>query len=66
MTAVKELRDLTDEELLKKLEENRKSMFEARFKKSLHQLENPLVLRKLRREFATMKTVLRERQLQEA
>lgn len=62
--SVKELKELNEEELVKRLEENRKSLFEARFKKSLHQLESPISLRTLRRDCARIKTVLRERQLQ--
>ena len=63
MSNVTKIREMNDEELLKKLEENTKAMFEARFKKSLHQLESPITLRQLRRDCARIKTVLRERQL---
>ena len=55
----KEIRDLTSEELLKKIEE----LFNLRFNQATGNLEKPSRLRELRKQVARMKTVLREREL---
>ncbi|MFH0988602.1 MAG: 50S ribosomal protein L29 [bacterium] len=58
-----ELRDLTDSELVKRIQEEEESLANLRFQKVLNQLENPMKLRLLRRDIARMQTVLRARQL---
>ena len=57
-----ELRQLSDEELLKRIDEEAENLSALIFQKSLGQLENPSNLKKARREIARMKTLLRERQ----
>ncbi|MDR0804884.1 MAG: 50S ribosomal protein L29 [Oscillospiraceae bacterium] len=59
----KEYHDLTDLELLKKETELREELFNLRFRHSIKQLENPLSLRKVRKQIAVVKTVLREREI---
>jgi large subunit ribosomal protein L29 len=58
-----ELRNLSDAELLKRIQEEEESLANLRFQKVLSQLENPMKLRLTRKDIAKMKTVLRERQL---
>jgi len=58
-----ELRNLSDAELLKRIQEEEESMANLRFQKVLSQLENPMKLRLTRKEIARMQTILRERQL---
>ncbi len=60
-----EMRELTADELSKKIEAARKELFDLRFKKALHQLDNPAQLRTLRHQVAQLKTVLREKELAE-
>jgi large subunit ribosomal protein L29 len=57
------LRELTDEELDARIEENQRELFRLRFRSATQELENPMLLRQLRRDIARMKTVLREREL---
>ena len=60
----KEIRDLTSEELLKKIEESKEELFNLRFNQATGSLEKPSRLRELRKQVARMKTVLRERELE--
>ena len=62
MTKAKNLRELTVEEIQQRIQEARKELFEARLKHTLQQLENTTILRKLKREVAQLKTILREKQ----
>lgn len=59
----KELRELSDEELTKKLNEAKEELFNLRFQLSTAQLENPLKIRQVRRGIAQIETIRREREL---
>mgnify|MGYP006318538833 CR=1 FL=1 len=59
----KEIRDLTSEELLKKIEESKEELFNLRFQQATGNLEKPGRLKDLRKEVARMKTIIREREL---
>ncbi|MBI4418354.1 MAG: 50S ribosomal protein L29 [Ignavibacteriales bacterium] len=59
-----EIRQLSDEELNKRIQENEESLANLRFQQVLNQLENPMSIRHLRKDIARMKTILRERELQ--
>ena len=62
MKKAKDLREMTVEEIQQRIQEARKELFEARLKHTIQQLENTTVLRKLKREVAQLKTILREKQ----
>jgi large subunit ribosomal protein L29 len=57
------LRQLTSEELQARIEESERELFRLRFRSATQELENPLLLRHLRRDVARMKTVLQEREM---
>lgn len=57
---IKEIRDLTPEELRQQYEETAKELFNLRVQQSTGQLEKPSRLRELRREVARMQTVRNE------
>lgn len=59
----KELREMKDEELARKLRELEEEIFHLRLKGSTSQLDNPMKLRQARRDRARALTVLREREL---
>ena len=65
MTLVKnnEIRELTNEEITKKIEEYKEELFNLRFNQATGNLENPARIRELRKLVARMKTILREREL---
>ncbi len=60
---VKELREMTDVELRKKLTDTKDELFRLRFQSATGQLDNPMKIQEVRRRIARVKTVLREREL---
>ncbi|NLW08168.1 MAG: 50S ribosomal protein L29 [Clostridia bacterium] len=58
-----ELRDLTTEELIQKVNELKQELFNLRFQLATGQTDNAMRLREVRRSIARAKTVLREREL---
>jgi large subunit ribosomal protein L29 len=58
---VKDIRDLTNEELGQRTDDSARELLNLRMRKSGGQLENPLRIRELRREIARLKTVVNER-----
>lgn len=58
-----ELRELTVNELEKKLAELKKDLFTLRFQHAINQLENPMRLKEVKKDIARVKTVLREIEL---
>ena len=62
---VNELRNLTSEDLTKKITESKKELLDLRFKQSTGSLEKPSKIHELRKDVARMKTILRERELSE-
>ena len=61
----KEIRDLTNEQIVKKIEEYKEELFNLRFSQATGSLEKPSRIRELRKLVARMKTILRERELKE-
>ncbi len=57
----KDLRDFSIPELREKLSELREELFNLRFQKSIHRLENPMKIRLLKRDIARVLTILREK-----
>ena len=62
---VKEIRELTTEEINKKLVEAKEELFNLRFQQATGNLEKPSRIKGLRHTVARLKTVLRERELSE-
>ena len=60
---VEELRDLSDEDLTKELDETYRQQFTARLQLTTRQLANTSLPRKVRRRLARIKTLQREREL---
>ncbi len=56
-----ELRNMTDEELLKTYRDLKEEYFNLRIRKVIETLPNPLKLRTLKRDCARVLTILRER-----
>ena len=62
----KELRNLTSEELLSKLDEFKSELFSLRFQLATGQLQNTARIKTVKRDIAKVKTVLVEIKLNEA
>ena len=59
----KEIRELTDAELNKKLEEGRAELFNLRFQMATSQLDNTARVSTVKRDIARVQTELRARQI---
>lgn len=56
-----EIRDMTDEERREKARELSEELFRLRLRRGTGQLEDPMQIRKIRRDIARVKTVQHER-----
>ena len=61
---VKEIRDKSNDELLKTLDESKKELFDLRFERATGSIENPMRIRELRKTIARILTVLKERTME--
>jgi large subunit ribosomal protein L29 len=59
-----EIREMTDGEIRDRIEQLQEERFRLRFRSATQQLENPMLLRHIRRDISRLKTVLREREVQ--
>jgi len=57
---VKEIREMSREDVLKKIDGWEEELFNLRFQAKMGQLANPLQLRLVRRDIARAKTILNE------
>jgi len=60
---VKEIRELTTEQIVAKIKESKEELFNLRFQQATGNLEKPSRIRELRHDVARCKIVLREREL---
>ena len=61
---VKEIRDKSNDELLKTLDESKNELFDLRFERATGTIENPMRIRELRKTIARILTVLKEREME--
>ncbi len=62
----KELRNLTSEDLMNKLNDFKSDLFSLRFQLATGQLENTAKIKFIKKDIARVKTILAERKLNEA
>ncbi len=60
---VKEIRDMSDAELQKRIGELKEELFNLRFQMATGQLENHMRIRDVKKSIARVKTIIREREL---
>jgi large subunit ribosomal protein L29 len=58
-----DIRDLSEEEILEQIGLAKEELFRLRFRSATQELENPALIKVLRRDIARMHTILREREL---
>ena len=58
-----EIRELTTEEILSKIQECKEELFNLRMQQATGSLEKPSRINELRKQVARMKTIIREREL---
>ena len=64
MMKAKELKNLSVEELDKKLDELKKDLFMLRMQHATNQLDNPMRLAAVKKDIARIKTIIREKESQ--
>ena len=62
MMKAKELKNLSVEELTKKLDELKKDLFMLRMQHATNQLDNPMRLATVKKDIARIKTIIREKE----
>ena len=62
---IKEIRELSLEELKSKLGDLKSELFNLRFQQATNQLENPMRIVEVKKTIARIKTVITERELSE-
>lgn len=60
MADVKELRDMSNEELQQKAQQLKQELFNLRFQQATGRIENVMRIKQTRRDIARVKTILRE------
>ena len=60
---VNEIRKLTTDNIIKKIDDTRKELFNLRFQQATGNLEKPSRIGELRKLVAKMKTIIKEREL---
>ena len=63
MTKPADIRDLTTDEIREQITQKQEELFRLRFRSATQQLENPALIKSLRRDVARMRTILREREM---
>ena len=58
-----EIREWDDTEIHARLEELKEEQFRLRFRSATMEIENPRLIRAIRRDIARLKTILREREI---
>lgn len=58
-----EIRDWNEAEIQDRIGQIREELFRLRFRSATQELENPALVKQLRRDMARLKTVLRQREL---
>ncbi|HHY71016.1 MAG TPA: 50S ribosomal protein L29 [Thermoanaerobacterales bacterium] len=61
---VKQIRELTNDELTLKIKELKNELFNLRFQAATGQLDNPMRIRQVRKTIARVKTVLTEKEME--
>ena len=61
MMKAKELKNLSTEELIKKLDELKKDLFMLRMQHATNQLDNPMQIANVKNDIARVKTIIREK-----
>lgn len=62
-TEIAKIRELSDAELVSRLDDLKKELFNLRFQHAVNQLDNPMRLKAVKKEIAVVKTIMRENEL---
>ena len=59
----KEIRNMSRDEMVTKLEELKKDLFNLRFQHATNQLDNPIKIVAVKRDIARINTIIREQEI---
>lgn len=62
MSKAEEIRELKDDEIKAKISDAQEELFRLRFRSATQQIENPSLIKSLRRDVARMRTILTQRE----
>ncbi len=62
-TEVQKIRDMSESEMEKRLQDLKEELFNLRFQHAINQLDNPMRLKAVKKEIAVIKTIMRENEL---
>ena len=62
-SAIEKLREMSEAELTKRLQDLKEELFNLRFQHAINQLENPMRLKAVKKEIAIVKTIISENEL---
>jgi large subunit ribosomal protein L29 len=62
----KEIRELTSQELISKEKDLKAELFNLRFRLATGQLDNPMSIKAVKKDMARIKTIIRQRELEQA
>lgn len=60
----KEIREMTQQELSEQLSSIKEELFNLRFQQATGQLENSMRIKEIKKDYARVKTILRQRELE--
>lgn len=60
----KEIREMTKQELSEQLSSIKEELFNLRFQQATGQLENAMRIKEIKKDYARVKTILRQRELE--
>ena len=60
---INEIRDLSGQEIVDKIQDLKEELFNLRFQNAMNQLENPMGIAAVKKDIAKLKTVLKEQEL---
>jgi len=63
---INEVRNMTFDELKRKEQDLKEELFNLRFRLAAGQLDNPMVIKGVKKDIAKVKTIIREKEIQEA
>ena len=60
---INEIRDLSSQEIVDKIQDLKEELFNLRFQNATNQLDNPMRIAAVKKDIARLKTVLKEQEL---
>ena len=63
---INKIREMSSEDLEKELSELKSELFKLKFSLATNGLDNPMRIKEVRKDIARVKTILRQRELEEA